>query len=267
MTNAIEQTRREMYKWLLSVKQLADSQASAQAAEMLELCLEIHLEVLRKESANQQSRLELNESLANGFSEQVAAANKINADFIEQRDTLRNRLQAFEMASQTSAEIIKGLREELKNLRGPAKLTIAGIDVVEDLSLGPNDLMFFDKEKVQWDESLGNPSKRPVARRGVRLSELAKMIKDLEENAASAKTDPFALGFPMVVRSEFDDRIRTTCTACNRTTDEFKKTTAAIRQEEGLRSGSIGCNGQAQMRCQHSYHHLHQHCIYCGDRK
>lgn len=247
MTNAIEQTRREMYQFLSEVKEIVTNRGFPTISlPMFEERLEKHLEALRRESISTHDRF---------------------AQVIAERDTLRNRLQAFEMASQTSAEIIKGLREELKNLRGPAKLTIAGIDVVEDLSLGPNDLMFFDKEKVQWDESLGNPSKRPVARRGVRLSELAKMIKDLEENAASAKTDPFALGFPMVVRSEFDDRIRTTCTACNRTTDEFKKTTAAIRQEEGLRSGSIGCNGQAQMRCQHSYHHLHQHCIYCGDRK
>lgn len=264
MTNAIEQTRREMYKWLLSVKQLADSQASSQAAEMLELCLEIHLELLRKESAHQQSRLELNESLANGFSEQVATANKINTDLIEQRDTLRNRLQAFEMASQTSAEIIKGLRAELEVAKRSVDYTI----------------------RVEATGSRINAD-LPMA---------ATRAQDSTENSPSAKTDPYTLGYssvgkcsnpfpintierlhwndgfkdaladeknqniesgevthPFVTRAEFDDRIRTTCTACNQSTDEFKKTTVARQQQEGFRSGSIGSNGQAHMCCKHQY--------------
>lgn len=202
MTNAIEQTRCEMYESFIGVKTYAGCKA---LVELFEARLEAHLEELRKDRK---------------FCDDVVALSEAKAAKAkEECDTLRNRLQAFEMASQTSAEIIKGLREELK-----------GFKSVSGYMSGTS-------------------------------------AQDSKENAASANTDPFAIGFLMVVRAEFDNRIRTTCTACNRTTDEFKKTTAARQQEEGLRSGYRGSNGQAQMRCQHSYHHLHQHCIYCGDRK
>jgi len=65
----------------------------------------------------------------------------------EERDDIRNRLQAFEMASQTSAEIIKGLREELKALKSVS------------------------------------------SERGDMLAQ------DSTENASSAKTDPYTLGY------------------------------------------------------------------------
>lgn len=68
----------------------------------------------------------------------------------DERDVLRNRLQAFEMASQTSAEIIKGLREELK-----------GFKSVSGCMSGTS-------------------------------------AQDSKENASSAKTDPYTLGYSSV---------------------------------------------------------------------
>lgn len=68
----------------------------------------------------------------------------------DERDVLRNRLQAFEMASQTSAEIIKGLREELRSLKS--------------VSSGSGSIP----------------------------------AQDSKENASSAKTDPYTLGYSSV---------------------------------------------------------------------
>lgn len=85
MTNAIEQTKREMYKALSIVIQYFNSLP----IQKLESALEDHLEELRKDRA--------------------AVA--------EERDTMRNQLQALQMASSTAAEVIRGLRRELEEAR------------------------------------------------------------------------------------------------------------------------------------------------------
>jgi len=119
MTNAIEQTRREMYESFIGVKAYSGCKA---LVDLFETRLEAHLEALR-----------------NG-----------QCVLIAERDTLRNRIQAFEMASQTSAEVIKGLREELKGFRYSFKC-VSGTSA-----------------------------------------------QDSTENAASAKTDPYTLGYSSV---------------------------------------------------------------------
>lgn len=169
MTNAIEQTRREMHaKLKFAWEMISPYSLLAARINDFESVLEAHLEALRKESANQQSRLELNESLANGFSDQVATANKINTGLIEQRDTLRNRLQAFEMASQTSAEIIKRLRAKLDSAKFGVNCT------------------------VRPDEQASKNEKAAA------LLEAATLAQGSRENASSAKTDPYTLGYSSV---------------------------------------------------------------------
>lgn len=125
MTNAIEQTRREMYTWLRWIKDCLEpckETGVKNTGVAFDEALECHLEELRKEKCA----------------------------LLSERDTLRNRLQAFEMASQTSAEIIKGLREELRSLK-----------------------------------SVSNRSGSIPA-------------QDSKENASSAKTDPYTLGYSSV---------------------------------------------------------------------
>lgn len=90
MTNAIEQTKRVMYMSLTAVKNLVGQRAFPTASlPKFECCLEAHLEELRKDRA-------------------VVA---------EERDTMRNQLQALQMASSTAAEVIRGLRRELEEAR------------------------------------------------------------------------------------------------------------------------------------------------------
>lgn len=88
MTNAIEQTKREMWGKLHIVK-LATYVNQEAAVEEFETALEGYLESLRQDRAK----------------------------IIEERDELRNKHQALQMASQTAAEVIRGLRSELLEAR------------------------------------------------------------------------------------------------------------------------------------------------------
>jgi hypothetical protein len=93
MTNAIEQTKREMWESIANAKGRISINYSVKdmmrGVEEFEGLLEDHLEELRKDRA--------------------AVA--------EERDTMRNQLQALQMASSTAAEVIRGLRRELEEAR------------------------------------------------------------------------------------------------------------------------------------------------------
>lgn len=93
MTNAVEQTKREMYDALANLKGRIGINYSIKdmlrGADEFEHALEAHLEELRKD----------------------------RAAIAEERDTMRNQLQALQMASSTAAEVIRGLRRELEEAR------------------------------------------------------------------------------------------------------------------------------------------------------
>lgn len=96
MTNAIEQTKREMYRAISIIRETPYHGSGARYFSVPEYVLdnfeghlEAHLESMRQDRA--------------------AVA--------EERDTMRNQLQALQMASSTAAEVIRGLRRELDEVR------------------------------------------------------------------------------------------------------------------------------------------------------
>lgn len=88
MTTEIESTKREMYQGLKEIKTFCDFSLSPIVGDFEEK-MEAHLEALRKDRAS----------------------------LIADRDAARNQLQALQMASQTAAEVIRGLRSELEESR------------------------------------------------------------------------------------------------------------------------------------------------------
>lgn len=116
MTNAIEQARREMYEALASMKGRIEINYSIKdmqrGADEFEHALEAHLEALRLRNEAQRQIIE-DAGGTNELSYRLSA-------MAEERDTLRNKIQAMEMASQTSAEVIGVLREELRETRKSA---------------------------------------------------------------------------------------------------------------------------------------------------
>lgn len=81
MTNAIEQTKREMYGQLSAMKFYGSTYIAG-----FESALELHLEALRQDRAK----------------------------IIEERDALRNRTQVLEMANSTSGDMIRSLRKDME---------------------------------------------------------------------------------------------------------------------------------------------------------
>lgn len=117
MTNAIEQTKREMYEVLATLKGRIEINYSIKdmqrGADEFEHSLEAHLEALRQDRAK----------------------------IIEERDELRNKHQALQMASQTAAEVIRGLRSELLEAR-ECNATAKKSEEPESANTGPCNLGF-----------------------------------------------------------------------------------------------------------------------------
>jgi len=91
MTNAIEQTKRAYAQAMHDMTHHASSCGPSTLGRLrtLEDATEEHLEELRKD----------------------------RAAIAEERDTMRNQLQALQMASSTAAEVIRGLHRELEEAR------------------------------------------------------------------------------------------------------------------------------------------------------
>lgn len=115
MTNAIEQTKREMYGFLDEVKQVIDGGGVPRISmPLFESSLEAHLEELRKAMVTiNESAVRCAQASSGSFVDLAARV----ATLTEERDELRNKLQAQQMASATSAEIISGLRKDLFEAR------------------------------------------------------------------------------------------------------------------------------------------------------
>lgn len=136
MTNAIEQTRREMYN---ALELLRGHRPPAYFFDNFEGHLEAHLEELRKGMA----------ALAEAL--KIATAHKF--ELIEERDTLRNKLQALQMASSTAAEVIRGLRSELEEAReGISKPVANDIYMMGFNSLGKTSCPYQTNtiERLHW---------------------------------------------------------------------------------------------------------------------
>lgn len=121
MTNTIEQTKREMYRSFIDlqrqlIQENIPSLALGKCVSMgqFEAALEAHLEELRKAMVTiNESTVRCTQASAGTFVDLAARV----ATLTEERDELRNKLQAQQMASATSADVIRGLREELQSLR------------------------------------------------------------------------------------------------------------------------------------------------------
>ena len=111
MTNAIEQTRREMYEALKKVNAcFGDTLPMAK----LESAMEAHLEELRKAMVAGNAVIV---DCAQHSAESFIALESRAASLTEERDTLRNRIQVLEMASETKAEVIRGLMGDVSALK------------------------------------------------------------------------------------------------------------------------------------------------------
>lgn len=114
MTNAIEQTKREMYDALRGINNYAKMNCHVSVVKLLKDFsepLEAHLEALRQDRAK----------------------------IIEDRDELRNKHQALQMASQTAADVIRGLRSELLEARECNATAIPSSDL-ENAPEGASDI-------------------------------------------------------------------------------------------------------------------------------
>lgn len=111
MTNAIEQSKCEMYSRVATLKFACTEKPIA--FEQFESALEQYLENIRVDLSA------LHETSRKRF-EDIQSLKAVNADLIEQlssmtekRDVLRNTVQAMEMASATAGDVINGLKSEL----------------------------------------------------------------------------------------------------------------------------------------------------------
>lgn len=116
MTNAIEQTGRMMYFELALIRRSVKNSRTLRSSDIdqFEDKLEAHLEELRKGMvACNESTVKCAQHSAEAF---VDLESRLST-MTEERDTLRNKLQALQMASSTAAEVICGLRSELEEAR------------------------------------------------------------------------------------------------------------------------------------------------------
>lgn len=107
MTKTAEELKREMYEFL---KILRVNSGRPNLADIFESALEAYLEALRKQ---------LNQ-MAAGSSELLTAIKTIDQhhrSMTEERDNLRNRLQAFEFANKSAGEFLIEAQELLRSER------------------------------------------------------------------------------------------------------------------------------------------------------
>jgi len=174
MTKTTEELKREMYDALKIVKTHFD----VPAVETFESTMEAYLEALRK------AMVTINESTVSCAQHSAEAFVDLEARLArmtEERDILRNKLQAFEFSNRSAAELLsEALRESsgLRKSEGSTSGQSSG-DNCSNVECGCC-------ASVLW------PS-----------AEAPKPI-------------------PMILKMEFDDRVRTLCTACNRSEDVFK---------------------------------------------
>lgn len=102
-TMTTEELKREMYRYLVDIKKLADSQASFTTAEALENSLGAYLEELRKD---------LNFACAS-----VDLADAKARKAAEERDAAIRKLQAFEFANKSAGELLIRAQETIKRQR------------------------------------------------------------------------------------------------------------------------------------------------------
>lgn len=109
MTTEIEQTRREMYD---ALKKITSVQLNGQQffGPEFENALESHLEALRVEHKKSTERELFLEALSSGFAEQRDLA-------CQQRNELRNKLQAFEFANKSAGELLRDALATVKRQR------------------------------------------------------------------------------------------------------------------------------------------------------
>lgn len=124
MTKTTEELKRETYRDLENVKGLVTGGIRLAAMAAFEDSLEEYLERLRQESARKGLRFKsaiclLEEMTANR--DELARSN-LAGDFAysalrQERDELRNKLQAFEFANKSAGEMLQAANEKIKRQR------------------------------------------------------------------------------------------------------------------------------------------------------
>lgn len=111
-----------------------------------------------------------------------------------EHDTLRNKLQAFEYANKNAGELLRDALATVKRQRAYIR------------TLYTSRKAHKAKPATRIQSSQGNGSESKCGPSG-------GAIRATSESCPS---------FPLVMHLEFADRVRTTCTACNQTTDVMK---------------------------------------------
>lgn len=118
MTNAIEVTKREMYESLAILKGRIEINYSVKdiqrGADEFEHALEAHLEELRK------AMVVSNEIITRCSNHSLNTIRDLGIQIdnvTEERDNLRNRLQAFEFANKSAGEFLQAAQAKVKSQR------------------------------------------------------------------------------------------------------------------------------------------------------
>lgn len=216
MTNAIETTKREMWKAIANVKGRIEINYSVKdvmrGVEEFEGLLEDHLEQLRQQyeqmAATAHDRFETVQSLEQANQElQRRNDNQYEAirssdntaeemtsrleRMTEERDAIRNKLQAFEFANKSSGEFLIDALRKVKSQRKTIKALRKAREARE--SVGATSV------SSCGDVGADKPSSAPK-------QDLGGSFRAVD-------------GVVYVAHQKFDGFTRTTCTACNRETE------------------------------------------------
>lgn len=117
MTKTTEELRREMYGFIGEVKKVVDGQGVPRISmPLLESALEEYLERLRLEALALQMRNDQQRKII----EEAGGTNDLCHRLIkmtDERDQLRNKLQAFEFANKSAGEMLQAANEKVKRQR------------------------------------------------------------------------------------------------------------------------------------------------------
>lgn len=236
MTNAIETTKREMYKQLNCTKFYG-----AHHLVNFESALELHLEELRKALKTSNEDTQGANILKDEFQQRLMR-------MTEERDQIQGRLHAIDEAYDKSQRNLGIAGDEIKRLQALLKAKI------EIACTSPQD----SRENVTSDDREANAlvivlgalvdAQRIVINWG--MGEL-KSKKSMIKMESVLATEQLRKAMKVFERPKDDAMLKecahsyrnpkdTLCAECGK-----RFMTPAQWQEEGFRSGQIGCNGQA----------------------
>lgn len=186
MTNAIETTKCEMWSAIANAKGRIEINYSIKdmmrGVEQFEGLLEDHLEQLRQQyeqmAAKARERFESIQSLEQSGQDLTARLLAMT----EERDTIRNKLQAFEFANKSSGKFlidalrkVKSQRKTIKALRNAqeARESVGATSVSGDAEFGHN-------ATIEWSKLTDEEARSSIDEKSRKIRSLLDEIEALE---------------------------------------------------------------------------------------